>query len=50
MSAAAGSQTRQAEISMHSGSPQHSSMTMAISTLNDSIINADYNGAVFMDG
>jgi len=35
---------------MHSGSLQNNSMAMAISMLNNSIINADYNGAVFMNG
>ena len=50
MSAAAGRGAQQAEISMHSGSPLHSSIAMTINTLNKSMIIADYNGAVFMNG
>jgi hypothetical protein len=46
VSAAEDRQPRQAEISLHSGSPQNSSMAMAISMRNNSIINAGYNGAV----
>jgi len=35
---------------MRSDSPQSNSMTKAISMLDNSIFNADYNGAVFMNG
>ncbi len=50
MSAAADRQPRQPEISLHSHYLQCSSMTMEINMLNKSMINADHNGAVFMDG
>jgi hypothetical protein len=50
VSAAAGRRPRQAEISLHSHSLQCSSIAMAINMLNESIINADSNGAVFMIG
>jgi hypothetical protein len=50
VSAAVGRQPRRAEISLHSGSLPSNSIAMTINMLNKSIINADYNGAVFMDG
>lgn len=50
MSAAAGRRLESAEISLHSASSQSNSIAMAISMLNKSIINADSNGAVFMNG
>ena len=40
----------QPEISLHSHSPQSSSMATAINMLNESMLHADYNGAVLMDG
>ncbi len=49
VSAAAGRQPERPEISLHSGSPQNSSIAKAMSMLNNSIINADSNGAVFMN-
>ena len=49
-SAAADRQLRRAKISMHSDSSESNSMPMAISMLNNSIDNADLNGAVFMVG
>jgi len=50
VSAAAGRHPRRLEFSMHAHYLQRSSMSMAISMLNNSIINVDYNGAVCMDG
>jgi len=50
VSAAEDRQLRRPEISLHSGSSQSNSIAMAISVHNNSIVNADYNGAVFMDG
>ena len=41
---------RQVEISMHSHSLQSSSIAMTINMLNKSILDADYDDAVFMDG
>ncbi len=45
-----GRRTRQSEISLHSGSLQSSSMAMAINMLNKSILNAESNGVVLMNG
>jgi hypothetical protein len=50
VSAQHGRQPEQAKISMHSGSLQISSMVMAINTPNESMLNAEYNGAVLMNG
>ena len=50
VSAAADRQPKLIKISMHSDSSQSNSMPMAISMLNNSIDNADLNGAVFMVG
>jgi len=50
VSAAAGRQPRRLEISMHSDLSQSNSIATTINMLNKSILNADYNGAVFMDG
>ncbi len=49
VSAAAGRQPRQEEISLYSYSLQSRSIAMAINMLNNSIINAVHNGAVFMN-
>jgi hypothetical protein len=50
VSAQHGRQPEQPKISMHSGSPQSSSMAMTINTPNESMLVAEYNDAVLMNG
>ena len=50
VSAAADRQPRREKISLHSDSSQSNSIAMTINMLNKSILDADYNDAVFMNG
>ena len=50
VSAQHGRQPGQAKISMHSSSPQISSMAMAINTFSQLMLVVEYNGAVLVSG